>query len=82
MKTRKETSPAYAPCAACGTQVLRGDTPTGTRVALDTHIRTYTVLWVPDALRPLVQESRGYPVHQCPRGCAPLSEETNDVRQP
>jgi hypothetical protein len=65
---KKETPPCYAPCEACGMQVLTGETATGTRLALDTHIRTYTVLWLPDTPRPVLHESRGYPVHVCQPG--------------
>jgi hypothetical protein len=61
----KETPPCYAPCEACGCEVLSGETPTGTRVVLDTHLKTYAVHWENGAPGPLVHESRAYPVHIC-----------------
>jgi hypothetical protein len=57
--------PCYVPCEACGVLVLTGVTPAGTRLALDTHIKTYTVQWGSGAAQPLLHESRAYPVHQC-----------------
>ena len=66
MKARgKEHPPCYAPCDACGAQVLTCMTGTGLRLVLDTHIKTYTVSWEQRVPLPLCQESRGYPVHQC-----------------
>jgi hypothetical protein len=65
MATTAHGSPAYAPCEVCGTPVLRGTTPPGTRVVLDTHIKTYAVLWLPDTPEPVLHESRAYPVHSC-----------------
>jgi hypothetical protein len=57
--------PAYAPCPTCGVLVLTGRTPAGVQVAVDTHVQSYTVLWLPKAPEPLLHESRGYPVHRC-----------------
>jgi hypothetical protein len=62
-----ETPPCYVPCEACGVQVLMGETASGTRLALDPHVRTYTVLWEPGAPQPTLQRSRAYPVHGCTR---------------
>jgi hypothetical protein len=61
----KEPDPCYVPCEACGVLVLLGATAGGTRLALDTHRRTYTVLWEKGAAQPRFQESRAYPVHRC-----------------
>lgn len=60
-------TPCYAPCAACGVEVLTGSTLDGTRVMLDTRRTTYTVLWLPDTSMPQVAQSRAYPVHECIR---------------
>jgi hypothetical protein len=57
--------PCYTACAACGQMVLTGETANGTRLALETHTKTYTVLWLFKRARPLLQESRAYPVHRC-----------------
>src|SRR5215468_5711014 len=56
---------AYGPCPPCGQQVLTGETPAGGLVALDTHVQSYTVLWMPAVSRPWLSQSRGYPVHRC-----------------
>jgi hypothetical protein len=68
----KDTPPCAVPCEACGQAILLGETASGTRLALETHVRTYTVLWEPGAPRPLLAQSRSYPVHRCqpnhPRG--------------
>lgn len=60
--------PCYAPCEACGAPVLRGQTRTGTRLAMDVHVLTYCVLWENGAGMPLLEQSRGYPVHWCGPG--------------
>jgi len=59
--------PCHAPCATCGALVLVGATQSGTRLALDVGIRTYTVLWLNGTPEPVLHDSRGYPVHRCPR---------------
>ena len=63
--TARDTAPAYAPCPACGQPVLAGETRTGTRLALDVHVQTYCVLWTTGAVLPVLEQSRGYPVHRC-----------------
>jgi hypothetical protein len=60
-----DPAPAYVPCPACGACVLVGHQATGAAVALDVQRRCYTVLWLPGAARPRLDESRAYPVHQC-----------------
>ena len=60
-----EPSPCYVPCEACGGMVLTGETPSGTRIALDTAIQTYTAAWPSGTPRPLLHASRAYPVHVC-----------------
>lgn len=68
---RKDRPPVHGPCEACGTLVVVGQTLSGTRLALDLRIKTSTILWHHEA-QPVLQESRGYPVHQCgARGVAP-----------
>jgi hypothetical protein len=65
--TRRPERPAcYGPCPACGQPVLTGRTRSGTRLVLeDVHVPTYVVLQVqPDTL-PLLEQSRGIPVHRC-----------------
>ncbi len=61
----KEGSPAYAPCAVCGQPVLMGETPAGSRLALDVHTVTYAVSWDKGKRLPRLEISRGYPVHGC-----------------
>ena len=58
-----EPLPCYGPCEACGGMVLVGRTPSGQRLALDTHVPTYLVVW--EGRQPLLHGSRGYPVHSC-----------------
>jgi hypothetical protein len=48
MKTTKEVSPAYGPCAACGTPILRGVTPRGERVVVEVWVKTYIPVWAND----------------------------------
>ena len=59
--------PCYVSCSACSAMVLTGATATGTTLALDTHMPTYTVQWNPGTPQPLLAQSRAYPVHVCPR---------------
>jgi hypothetical protein len=65
----KDTQPApvHVPCEACGAMTLTGQTPTGQRLALDLHVRTYMVLWHHEA-QPVLHASRCYAVHQCRAG--------------
>jgi hypothetical protein len=63
----REHPPCYAPCPTCGALVLTGETRQGEVVALDTQTRSYVPTWLPDTPRPVLDESRGYPVHQCER---------------
>lgn len=63
-----ERDPAYAPCAACGRPVLVGETRAGTRLALEVHVPTYCVLWGSGEALPVLEPSRGYPVHGCVGG--------------
>ena len=62
-----EAAPCYAPCEACGAAVLTGATETGALVALDPQVQSYVPLWLADTVRPVLHESRGYPVHRCVR---------------
>jgi len=64
-RTKTEPPPCYTPCEACGALVLVGRTTVGVVVALDTGIPTYTALWPPETPRPVLHQSRGYPVHRC-----------------
>jgi hypothetical protein len=59
-----DTPPVYAPCR-CGAMVLTGALANGTRLALDTHIKTYAVVWVKGEAVPPLRESPAYPVHRC-----------------
>ena len=45
--------------------MLTGETTRGARVALEPHVRGYTVSWDHGAALPMVFESRAYPVHRC-----------------
>ena len=68
---RKDHPPVYVPCEACGTMVVTGATVHSTRLALDLHLKTYTLTWHHEA-EPVLHESRSYPVHQCgAHGAAP-----------
>ena len=60
-----QAAPAYAPCPTCGVLVLTGETTRGEVLALDPHQRTYAPVWANDTPRPVLHESRGYPVHVC-----------------
>ena len=68
----REVPPAYAPCPSCGAPVLTGATPAGERLALDTQVKSYVPLWLSETPRPVLHESRGYPVHHCAPGLAPF----------
>ena len=61
---RKDRPPVHVPCEACGTMAVIGVTESGTRLALDPHVKTYTILWHHEA-EPALHESRSYPVHRC-----------------
>ena len=51
--------------------VVTGATVHSTRLALDLHLKTYTLTWHHEA-EPVLHESRSYPVHQCgAHGAAP-----------
>jgi hypothetical protein len=63
-RPRPPTPAAYGPCPRCGGSILTGVTQAGQQVALDTHIKTYVVLWAETPL-PTLAESRGYAVHRC-----------------
>jgi|RhiMethySRZTD1v2_1073278.scaffolds.fasta_scaffold12917_12 hypothetical protein len=65
MPRTRSLPPAYSPCPRCGAMVLTGATPAGVQVALETSIRTYTVLWPEAQGQPRLHESRAYPVHRC-----------------
>ena len=64
----RDPAPAYAPCPACGLMVLTGQTRTGERLALDVHVPTWCVLWNTGEALPVLEQSRGYPVHGCVAG--------------
>src|SRR2546429_9998259 len=64
---KADPRPCYAPCQGCGAQVLTGTTQAGVQLALDVGVRTCAVDWHHGAPEPVLVESRGYPVHQCPR---------------
>jgi len=66
--TRAEPAPCYVPCEACGQAVLHGTTSAGVRLALDTQVPTYTVVWPAGTPEPVLQGSRAYPVHHCRQG--------------
>ena len=61
---RQDHPPVYVPCEACGAMVVTGATASGVRLALDLHIKTYTLNWHHEAA-PVLYESRSYPVHRC-----------------
>ena len=65
--------PVSGPCEGCGALVVLGATVHGTRLALDLHVKTYTLSWSREA-PPVLHESRGYPVHQCGAAGAPPEE--------
>ena len=71
MASREEPCPAYAPCRTCGAAVLTGVTTGGVQMVLDIHVKTFTVLWLPETPLPTLHESRGYPVHRCDAGVVP-----------
>ena len=71
--------PAYAPCEACGQQVLLGETRAGTRLALDVHQTSYCVSWDTGATLPWLDASRAYPLHTCRRQLSELSDEERRV---
>lgn len=56
----------YGACSGCGREVLQGKTRGGLQLALDVSWPTYCVVWDNGASWPRFEESRGYPVHQCP----------------
>jgi hypothetical protein len=62
---KDDTPPAHAPCAVCGAMVLSGATADGVRLALDTDVRTYAVLWLNSTAVPQLRASSAYPVHTC-----------------
>jgi hypothetical protein len=62
---RQDPPPVVVPCEACGTMVVRGATVSGVQLALDLHLKTYTINRHHEA-HPVLHESRGYPVHRCP----------------
>jgi hypothetical protein len=56
-----------APCEACGAPVLTGVTAQGQRLALDTQVATYVVIWASETPVPRLVQSQGYPVLRCRR---------------
>src|SRR5262245_4236685 len=64
-RRKGEPRPCYAPCPACGSAVVTGETANGVTVVLDLAVQTYTIVWPADATQPLAQPSRAYPLHAC-----------------
>lgn len=62
---------ALHPCEACGTLVVVGELPDGTRLAVEQETLTYVLYWRQKTVRggqvapPTFTMSRGYPAHHC-----------------
>jgi hypothetical protein len=65
VRAAKEHPPCHAPCPTCGALVLTGETTTGLLVVGEPNVKSYVPTWLPDTPRPVLHESRGYPVHRC-----------------
>jgi hypothetical protein len=62
---------ALTPCEHCGTLVILGELPDGTRIAVEQETLTYVLYWRQKTVKrgqaapPTLTQSRGYPAHHC-----------------